>query len=100
MNIEVRRLDATEAREQLDALAAVLEDCVAGGASVGYMAPFSHEDARRAFEGFVADAEDGRRVLLAAFNDGRLVGTAQLVPAVPANQPHRAEIARVLVHRS
>ena len=99
MTIEIRRLDAREARGHLDALAAVLEDCVAGGASVGYMSPFSHEDARRAFEGFVADAEAGRRVLLAAFDDGRLVGTAQLVLAVPANQPHRAEIARVLVHR-
>jgi GNAT superfamily N-acetyltransferase len=100
VTIEVRRLQGPELREQLDALAAVLEDCVAGGASVGYMAPFSREDARRAFEGFVADAEQGRRVLLAAFDDGRLVGTAQVVLALPANQPHRAEIARVLVHRS
>lgn len=100
MTLEIRRLEASEAREHLDALASVLEDCVAGGASVGYMAPFSHADARRAFEGFVSDAEQGRRVLLGAFDGGRLVGTAQLVLAVPANQPHRAEIARVLVHRS
>ena len=52
----------TEVREQLDALAAVLHDCVDGGASVSYMAPFSLEDARSAFEGFVAEAEQGRRL--------------------------------------
>lgn len=98
--IEIRRLGADEVRDHLDALAAVLEDCVAGGASVGYMTPFSREDARAAFEGFVADAERGARIVLAAFDEGRLVGTAQVVLALPPNQPHRAEIARVLVHRS
>ena len=98
--IEIRRLGGVEARAHLDALAAVLHDCVDGGASVGYLAPFSPEDAHRAFEAFVADAEQGRRLVLAAFDGERLVGTAQVVLAVPANQPHRAEIARVLVHRS
>jgi GNAT superfamily N-acetyltransferase len=98
--IEIRRLEATTVRDHLNALAAVLEDCVAGGASVGYMAPFSHADARAAFEGFVADAERGARIVLAAFDGERLVGTAQVVLALPPNQPHRAEIARVLVHRS
>jgi GNAT superfamily N-acetyltransferase len=98
--IEVRRLGPAEAREQLDALAAVLADCVAGGASVGYMEPFSHADARAVYEDYVRDAEEGRRVILGAYLDGVLVGTAQLVLAVPPNQPHRAEVARVLVHRS
>jgi ribosomal protein S18 acetylase RimI-like enzyme len=98
--IEVRRLDPAAAREQLDALAGVLADCVAGGASVGYMEPFSHADARDVYEDYVRDAEQGRRIILGAFLDGNLVGTAQLVLAVPPNQPHRAEVARVLVHRS
>jgi GNAT superfamily N-acetyltransferase len=98
--IEVRRLRPDEAREQLDALAGVLADCVAGGASVGYMEPFSHADARTVYEDYVRDAEQGRRIILGAFLDGNLVGTAQLVLAVPPNQPHRAEVARVLVHRS
>ena len=98
--IEIRRLGPTTVRDHLDALAAVLEDCVAGGASVGYMAPFSRDDARAAFEGFVADAERGARIVLAAFDGEQLVGTAQVVLALPPNQPHRAEIARVLVHRS
>jgi GNAT superfamily N-acetyltransferase len=99
-HLEVRRLAQDEARERLDALAGVLADCVDGGASVGYMAPFSHTDARAAFESFVHEHEQGRRIILGAFLDGELVGTAQLVLAVPPNQPHRAEVARVLVHRS
>jgi len=98
--IEIRRLDAAEAHEHLDGLAAVLADCVAGGASVSYMAPFSHEQARAAFEAVGADVAQGRRLLLAAFADGRLVGTVQVNLALPPNQPHRGEIAKLLVHRS
>ena len=98
--IEVRRLGVTDVREQLDALAAVLHDCVAGGASVSYMAPFSQRDAREAFEAVAAEVEQGRRLLLAAFADGEVVGTVQVILALPPNQPHRAEIAKLLVHRS
>jgi GNAT superfamily N-acetyltransferase len=98
--IEIRRLDVTELPAQLDGLADVLADCVAGGASVSYLAPFSHEDARAAFEGMAAEAEKGRRLILGAFAEGRLVGTVQVILALPPNQPHRAEIAKLLVHRA
>jgi GNAT superfamily N-acetyltransferase len=98
--IQVRLLGADELAEHLDALAEVLEDCVAGGASVSYMWPFSHEQARAAFEGFAADAADGRRLILGAFDGDRLVGTVQVNLALPPNQPHRGEIAKLLVHRS
>jgi GNAT superfamily N-acetyltransferase len=98
--IEVRRLAAGEARQRLDALAGVLADCVDGGASVGYMHPFSHTDAREVFEAYARDAEQGGRIIVGAFLDGNLVGTAQLVVGLPPNQPHRADVARVLVHRS
>jgi GNAT superfamily N-acetyltransferase len=98
--IEVRRLVGSGVREQLDALARVLADCVAGGASVSYLAPFSHEDAGAAFEAFALEVEQGRRLLLAAFADGTLVGTVQVILALPPNQPHRGEIAKLLVHRS
>jgi GNAT superfamily N-acetyltransferase len=73
---------------------------VAGGASVSYLAPFSHEQARDAFEGFAAEVERSRRILLGAFADGELVGTVQVILALPPNQPHRAEIAKLLVHRA
>jgi GNAT superfamily N-acetyltransferase len=98
--IEIRRLRATEVDAQLDGLAGVLADCVAGGASVSYLAPFSHEQARAAFEAVAAEVERGRRLLLAAFTEGNLVGTVQVILALPPNQPHRGEIAKLLVHRS
>jgi len=98
--IHVRRLVPGELREQLDGLAAVLHDCVAGGASVSYMAPFSRDDARAAFDGFVADAERGGRVILAAFDDDELVGTVQVVLTTPPNQPHRGDVAKLLVRRA
>ena len=99
-DLVVRRLDSSEAEQHLDALAGVLLDCVLGGASVNYMAPFTLELARNAFSGFVADVPSGARILLAAFMDDTLVGTVQLVPAPQPNQPHRAEVAKLLVHRS
>jgi GNAT superfamily N-acetyltransferase len=97
--IEVRRLQGAELHEHLDGLASVLEDCVAGGASVSYLAPFSHQQARVAFESFAAEVDQGRRLLLAAFAEGRVVGTVQVILALPPNQPHRGEIAKLLVHR-
>ena len=97
---EIRRLASADVQEQLDSLAGVLVDCVEGGASVSYLAPFSHEQARSAFEAFAAEVEEGRRLLLAAFAGGDLVGTVQVILALPPNQPHRAEVAKLLVHRS
>lgn len=99
-NVEIRRLGAADVRVHLDALAAVLADCVAGGASVSFMAPFSHDQARQAFEGWTAEVEEGTRILLAAFDRGELVGSVQVVHAWPPNQPHRADVAKLLVRRS
>ncbi len=98
--VEIRLLHGAEGRTHVDELAAVLADCVAGGASVNYMAPFSHEAARQAFDGMITAVEQGRRLLLVAFLDGVIVGSVQLVVALPPNQPHRAEIAKLLVSRA
>jgi GNAT superfamily N-acetyltransferase len=97
---EVRQLSAAETRSHLDALAGVLLDCVAGGASVSFMAPFSREDAEAFFEKTADELEAGKRILLAAFIDSELVGTVQILTAMPPNQPHRGEVAKLLVHRS
>jgi ribosomal protein S18 acetylase RimI-like enzyme len=97
---EIRRLDDVEARAHLDGLAAVLHDCVDGGASVSYLAPFTLDDARTAMAGFVDDVAAGGRLLLAAFDEGVVVGTVQVVYAWPPNQPHRGDIAKLLVHRA
>jgi GNAT superfamily N-acetyltransferase len=64
------------------------------------MAPFSHEQARGAFDVVAEEVDQGRRLVLAAFLNGDVVGTVQVVLATPPNQPHRAEIAKLLVHRS
>ena len=98
--IEVRRLSADDVRARLDELAAVLADCVAGGASVSYMAPFTHEQAREAFAAWAEEVDRDARLLLAAFLDGTVVGTVQVVYATPPNQPHRADIAKLLVRRA
>jgi hypothetical protein len=63
------------------------------------MAPFSHDQARDAFEAVAGEVEQGRRLLLGAFAEGRLVGTVQVILALPPNQPHRAEIAKLLVQK-
>ena len=99
-DIEVRRLEAPEAAERIVALAEVLFDCVDGGASVSYMAPFGRDQARAAFETVVADVANGRRILLAAFAAETLIGTVQMADAAPPNQPHRGDVAKLLVHRS
>jgi ribosomal protein S18 acetylase RimI-like enzyme len=98
--VEVRRLAGAELREHLDGLAAVLHDCVDGGASVSYMAPFSRAEARDAFAAFADEVAQGKRILLAAFDGDDVVGTVQVVFAWPPNQPHRADIAKLLVRRA
>jgi ribosomal protein S18 acetylase RimI-like enzyme len=98
--IEIHRLEGRALGGHLDGLAAVLADCVTGGASVGYLAPFLHDDARAAFEGWAPDVEAGSRIVLGAFRGDEVVGTVQVVFARPPNQPHRADIAKLLVHRS
>lgn len=98
--IEVRPLTAAEGRRYLGALAQVLVDCVDGGASVSFMPPFSQADAEGFFDSVLSEVEAQKRILLAAFVDGQLVGTVQIVHATPPNQPHRADIAKLLVMRS
>ncbi|MEP6731831.1 MAG: GNAT family N-acetyltransferase [bacterium] len=97
--VTVRRLDATGAAESVRALADVLIDCVDGGASVSFMRPMTTEKAIH-FWTMVADGvANGERALIVAEDDDGILGTVQLVLAVPENQPHRADLAKMLVHR-
>src|SRR5262245_4656337 len=97
--IRIHSLDPEEARRHLTALAAVLVDCVEGGASVSFMLPFAQSEAEQFFRKVIAGVEIGDRVLLAAFDDDCLVGTVQLLTAMPPNQPHRGEVSKLLVAR-
>jgi GNAT superfamily N-acetyltransferase len=98
--VRIERLDGEAARAHRESLAEVLRDCVEGGASVSYMAPFPRESALAAFAAIEPEVDAGSRVLLAAFADGELVGTVQMAAAWPPNQPHRADVAKLLVRRS
>jgi GNAT superfamily N-acetyltransferase len=77
-----------------------LIDCVAGGASVSFMWPLPREEAIAFWRG-VADgvARDERVLLVAEDRSGAIVGTVQMITALPPNQPHRADVAKMLVHR-
>ena len=97
--METRRLSADETRDAVDDLAAVLLDCVDGGASVSFLQPFGREDAVAFFESLLPEVVAGTRVLVGAYDEDGLVGTVQLIHAGPPNQPHRADIAKLLVHR-
>jgi GNAT superfamily N-acetyltransferase len=100
-DIKVRRLGADEAQACAPALADVLIDCVEGGASVSFMLPISRDTALAFWREVAQGVGRGERILLVAEDSrSRLVGTAQLVTAQPENQPHRADVAKVLVHRS
>jgi GNAT superfamily N-acetyltransferase len=99
MPVEVKRLTVAEASSELDALAAVLHDAVDGGDSVSFMDGFSVPDARAFYESLLPELDRGTRILLAAYVDGELVGTVQLVHAWPPNSQHRADVAKLLVHR-
>ena len=94
----VRRLLAVD-EAQVDELASLLIDCVEGGASVSFMLPITRDRAvafwRRVAQGVAA----GERALLIAEDAEGLCGTVQLSFDLPENQPHRADLAKMLVHR-
>ncbi len=97
--IRIVVLDAHECEALTPQLSYILIDAIDSGASVSFLGPLSRADAS-AFWSIVADGiAHGERVVLGAFEGAELVGTAQLVVDTPPNQPHRADIAKVLVHR-
>jgi GNAT superfamily N-acetyltransferase len=83
----------------LQGLAQVLVDCVEGGASVSFMLPLTMDKARTFWQQVAQGVARGERALFAAFDEAGVVGTVQLIIAQPDNQPHRADLAKMLVHR-
>jgi GNAT superfamily N-acetyltransferase len=95
----VRRLTQLGERQR-GQLSALLVDCVDGGASVSFMHPLTPERADAFWRGVAAGVAAGERALLVAEDDsGTIVGTVQLILDQPENQPHRADLAKMLVHR-
>ncbi|MGE7370144.1 N-acetyltransferase family protein [Neorhizobium sp. NPDC001467] len=95
----IRILDAEAACAAIPDLCEVLSDCINGGASVGFMLPFTPDDAVPYWEDTVRAVEAGDIILAVAELDGRVVGTVQVGLASKPNQPHRADIMKLLVHR-
>jgi GNAT superfamily N-acetyltransferase len=98
--VEISVLNAPIDDAALEQLAAVLVDCVAGGASVNFMAPFSQGEGLAFFRKVAGSVAAGDTVLLAARLGGKIIGTVQLGLDTPPNQPHRADIKKMLVHRT
>lgn len=99
-SIVLRRLGAEEAAGRAGALADVLIDCVEGGASVSFMLPLSRATAQAFWQGVAQGVAQGERILLVAEDaQGEILGTVQLITAQPENQPHRADVAKMLVCR-
>jgi GNAT superfamily N-acetyltransferase len=93
-----RRLHALD-EARIAQLAEVLIDCVAGGASVSFMHPLSRERAVEFWRGVASGVAAGERALLVAEDECGVCGTVQLALAQPENQPHRADLTKMLVHR-
>jgi len=93
-DIRVAPLTATPA--MLDALGEMLVETVAAGGSVSFMHPLAPDAARSFWAGSLASATRGERIVLGAFDGERLSGTVTLLLDCPPNQPHRAEIAKMM----
>ncbi|QGV77762.1 GNAT family N-acetyltransferase [Streptomyces ficellus] len=97
----IEHLTARQVRDLADdGLAALLGDAVDGGASVGFLAPLSHAEAAAWWRGAAEEAARGVRSVWVAYGPGGAVaGVITLVRAAMPNQPHRAEVSKLLVHR-
>src|SRR5262249_51775766 len=96
--LDIRRLHSLD-DQMVAGLADVLVDCVAGGASVGFMAPLTRARAESFWQRIAMDVAAGGRALLVAEDADGICGTVQLALDLPDNQPHRADLCKMLVHR-
>jgi GNAT superfamily N-acetyltransferase len=98
-SIKIRPLTAIGERE-LHGLCDVLIDCVEGGASVSFMLPMTRAKAEIFWRSAAESVTRGERVVLTAEDEtGRIVGTVTVILNLPENQPHRGDLAKMLVHR-
>lgn len=98
--VRIRNLE-TLAEPEIKGLSEVLIDCVEGGASVSFMLPMTRAKAEAFWRSAAASVARGERVVLAAYDEAdALVGTVTVLWAQPENQPHRGDVAKMLVHRS
>lgn len=97
-SLSIRRLHSVD-NAQIDALADVLIDCVEGGASVSFMLPLTRDRALAFWRTVATGVAANHRALLIAEDSEGICGSVQLILDQPENQPHRADLAKMLVHR-
>lgn len=95
----ITRLTESSFPDALNDLSEILHACVHTGASIGFVLPFSHDDARRYWKDRVEpDLRTGALDVFVIHESQSILGTVQLIPASMPNQPHRADVAKLLVH--
>jgi hypothetical protein len=97
-NIEIKALSPSPAIRKM--LCDMLIETVAHGGSVSFMHPLSQEDAEKFWSNALNAADRSERIILGAFDGDQLVGTVTLLLDLPPNQPHRAEIAKMMTRIS
>ena len=96
--IEIRPLTASPKVREM--LSEILIEVVADGGSVSFMHPLAPEQANAFWEGALAAADRGERIVLGAWDGDVLAGTVTLLLDLPPNQPHRGEIAKMMTRLS
>jgi GNAT superfamily N-acetyltransferase len=97
--VRIRELP-TLGESEIQGLSDVLIDCVEGGASVSFMLPMTRAKAESFWRKVAASAARGERIVLVAEDAAaRIIGTVQVILDLPENQPHRGDVAKMLVHR-
>ena len=99
-SFSLRTLSRADILENLSPLSDILADCVNGGASVSFMLPFSRQTARAFWLRIAESVAAGERLVVVAEHAGQISGTVQLVIDQAENQPHRADVAKLLVHQN
>jgi GNAT superfamily N-acetyltransferase len=95
---QVVELSPADVQQRRDDLVALLADAIEGGASVNYVLPFRREDLHAYWDAVASDVRGGARTVLAIIDEDRVKGSVQLVPCRKPNQPHRADVEKLLVH--
>jgi GNAT superfamily N-acetyltransferase len=98
--IRVEQLTPAAFRGAVPRLGEVLADAVNAGAGVSFMLPFGRDDGAAYWADQTSAVDGGRKIVFAAYDGANLVGTVTLDKAWPPNQPHRADISKMLVHSS
>ena len=97
--MKIDRLSEQQAKALLPQLAALLQDAVDSGASVGFLPPLTSGMAEDYWAGALKEVAQGSRILLVATEAGEIMGAAQLELATRQNALHRAEVQKLFVHR-